>query len=92
MKRYPGKFEGCIDQRLGKQLYQATLNNWCDDEFGDVSDGSGWHGLIYRETRKTSYAVHEDSQGFFDYEAIPTLEIMALWEAFQAENKENEEE
>ena len=91
MKRYPGKFEGCADQRLGERLYQMTLEGWCDEEFDSV-DCEGWHGLIWRPNRKTSYVVHEDSQGFFDYEEALTNEIQQLWDEFRAECEVLEEE
>ena len=83
MKRYPGKFEGCGDQRLGEALFNAA-GDGCDEEFGDVAYSGGWHGLIYRPTRRTSYVVHEDTQGFFDYEDAETSKILALWEEFRA--------
>ena len=88
MKRYPGKFEGCTDQRLGERLYQATLDGLCDEEFGDVQ-GNGWNGLLYRPDRKTSYILHEDSLGFFDYQVVPSNEIMFLWEQFSQDNEED---
>ena len=84
MKSYPGKFEGCFDQRLGERLYNVTLDGWCDEEFGDVGF-DGWHGLILRPNRRTSYVVHENSQGFFDYEDIPSPDIQKLWDEFRAE-------
>jgi hypothetical protein len=64
MKRYPGKFEGCADQRLGEALFNASMDR-CNDELGDV-DGFGWYGLI--KTHKNTYIISTDSQGFFDYE------------------------
>ena len=90
MKRYPGKFEGCGDQRLGERLYNCTLNGWCDDEFGSVCE-AGWHGLIYRPKRKVSYHVYEDSLGFFDYEELPSSEAQQLWDNFVADNVGKEE-
>ena len=90
MKRYPGKFEGCAEQRLGERLHQCTLGGGCDEEFGEV-DTIGWHGLILRPKRKISYVVHEDSQGFFDYEEIPTHEAQILWDTFRAEIEPTEE-
>jgi hypothetical protein len=63
MKRYPGKFEGCADQRLGEALYNASLDG-CDDEVGDV-DGFGWYGLI--KTHKNTYLLEIDGNGFVDY-------------------------
>ena len=83
MKHPPGKFEGCWDQRLGERLYECTLNGWCDEEFGEV-DAAGWHGLILRPNRKMSYVVHEDTQGFFDYESISSNTIQAIWDTFRA--------
>jgi hypothetical protein len=62
-KRYPGKFEGCADQRLGEALFTSSLDG-CNDELGDV-DGFGWYGLI--KTHKNTYIISTDSQGFFDY-------------------------
>jgi len=60
-KRYPGKFEGCADDRLAEVL--SGLD--CDDSCGDVNE-SGWYGLILH--RNHGYIVSEDSRGFFDYE------------------------
>ena len=91
MKRYLSKFEGCSDQRLGERLYECTMNGWCDDEFGDV-DTCGWHGFIYRPKRKLSYVVYEDSQGFFDYEDLPSSQAEKLWNAFRLEVEPLEEE
>ena len=85
MKRYPGKFEGCGDHRLGERLYKCTLEGWCDDEFGSSCE-IGWHGLIYRQNRKVSYHVYEDTQGFFDYEEIPSTTVMQIWNEFMANN------
>ena len=83
MKRSPGKFEDCGDQRLGERLYECTLNGWCDEEFGEVA-WSGWHGFIYRPKRKRSYVVHEDSQGFFDYEELDSKTAQEQWNEFRA--------
>lgn len=91
MKRYPGKFEGCADQRLGERLNQVIRDGWCDEEFGTV-DCEGWHGLILRPKRRTSYVVHEDSQGFFDYEEALTSEIQGLWDRFRVGCEVVEEE
>jgi hypothetical protein len=65
-KRYPGKFEGCADQRLEEALYNASLDG-CDDDLG-TEDGFGWFGLV--KTHKNTYIVSTDSQGFFDYETF----------------------
>jgi len=63
-KRYPGKFEGCADDRLAEVLYSISQDG-CDEDCGDVSE-SGWYGLILH--RGHGYIVSEDSQGFFNYE------------------------
>ena len=63
-KRYPGKFEGCADDRLAKALYDITMCG-CDSDCGDVSE-SGWYGLILH--RGHGYIVFEDEQGFFGYD------------------------
>ena len=63
-KRYPGKFEGCADDRLAEVLYQIAMDG-CDSDCGDVSE-SGWYGLILH--RGHGYIVSEDSQGFFTYD------------------------
>ena len=63
-KRYPGKFEGCADDRLAEVLYSISQNG-CDEDCGEV-DFTGWYGLILH--RNHGYIVSEDSQGFFDYE------------------------
>ena len=88
MKRYPGKFEGCLDQRLGERLYNVVGDGWCDEEFGEVAYGGGWHGLIYRPNRPISYVIHEDSQGFFAYEEVETSRVLALWNAFRAREED----
>ena len=92
MKRYPGKFEGCADQRLGERLYNLVGEGWCDEEFGEVAYGSGWHGFIYRPNRRLSYVVHEDNQGFFDYENVPSKQAQDLWNTFRAEYDTVEDE
>ena len=71
MKRYPGKFEGCADQRLGEMLYSIVNHSGCDDEAGSCQE-SGWYGLIVQ--RKHAYIVSEDSNGFFDYEYFDSAE------------------
>ena len=91
MKRYPGKFEGCADHRLGERLYNCVGDGWCCDEFGEVAYG-GWHGLIYRPDRNISYVVHEDDQGFFDYEAIPSKTVQHEWAEFMAANQTDKED
>ena len=70
-KRYPGKFEGCADDRLAEVLYSMSTNSGCDEECGNV-DALGWFGLIIH--RKHGYIVSEDSQGLFDYAEYETWE------------------
>ena len=81
MKRYPGKFEGCADQRLGQALYNATMDG-CNEDLGDI-EGFGWYGLI--KTHTTTYIVSEDGQGFFDYSAYDHETGKAMWDALEAE-------
>lgn len=69
-KRYPGKFEGCADDRLAEVLYDITMNG-CDADCGDA-ETTGWYGLIIH--RNHGYIVSEDSQGFFDYTSCDTKE------------------
>ena len=66
-KRYPGKFEGCADDRLAEVLYSISQDG-CDEDCGDVNE-SGWYGLILH--RNHGYIVSEDSQGFFSYDYYP---------------------
>ena len=61
----PGKFEGNGSRRLATALYNLTLDG-LSTELGDVQD-FGWYGLVERK-HGSSYIVHEDSQGFFDYD------------------------
>jgi hypothetical protein len=70
-KRYPGKFEGCDDDRLGAVLYTQMA----DEDCGDVCTVGLWAGLI-RLTRpgKPSYVITEVSQGFVDYAAYETMD------------------
>jgi hypothetical protein len=69
-KRYPGKFEGCDDDRLAEALYRASQDG-CDADCGDVNE-YGWYGLILH--RDHGYIVSEDGQGFFCYERYETRE------------------
>ena len=69
-KRYPGKFEGCADDRLAEVLYSITMTG-CDEEVGSV-DELGWYGLILH--RRHGYIVSEDGNGFFCYEYHDTKE------------------
>ena len=57
----PGKFEGNINPGLAEELYDRTLDGWCDDQRGSVDEG-GWYGLLGR------FIVTEDDRGFFGYE------------------------
>lgn len=66
-KRYPGKFEGCDDDRLAEVLYNISQNG-CDADCGDVQT-TGWYGLILH--RDHGYIVEEDSNGFFTYTYYP---------------------
>lgn len=66
----PGKFEGCADERLGRVLYDISLEGGCNEDLGDVEGGFGWYGLVL--SRKRAYIVCEDSNGFFTYDAYPT--------------------
>jgi hypothetical protein len=70
-KRYPGKFEGCADDRLAEVLYSISTGGGCTEEIGSV-DELGWFGLIIH--RKHAYIVSEDSQGFYDYAYYETKE------------------
>jgi hypothetical protein len=88
MKRYPGKFEGCADQRLGEALYNVTLDG-CNEDLGDV-EGFGWYGLI--KTHKNTYIVWEDSQGFFGYETFSHKDGAKEWARLEAEYAEYCEE
>ncbi len=65
-KRYPGKFEGCEDDRIAAVLYSIVQDGGCHNEAGDCQEIGEWCGLIIQ--RKHAYIVSEDSQGFFDYE------------------------
>jgi len=70
-KRYPGKFEGCADDRLGEALYNTDPSETC----GDVCEAGLWAGLIRgKRLGKPSYIVTEDSQGFVDYETFATAD------------------
>ena len=81
-KRYPGKFEGCADDRLGEVLYQLSLDG-CDADCGDV-ETTGWYGLIIH--REHGYIVSEDPQGFFDYAEYDTKEeAQAEYDRIEAE-------
>lgn len=66
-KRYPGKFEGCEDDRLAEVLCSTDCNAQCGE-----ADTTGWYGLILH--RNHGYIVSEDSQGFFDYTYYETKE------------------
>jgi len=70
-KRHPGKFEGCVDDRLAEVLYSISMSGGCDADCGDA-ENFGWFGLIIH--RKHAYIVSEDSQGFFDYAYYETKE------------------
>ena len=71
-KRYPGKFEGCGDDRLAELLYSIVQNGGIDKECGDCQEIGEWYGLIIQ--RKHAYIVSEDSQGFFDYTYFNTID------------------
>lgn len=66
-KRYPGKFEGCDDDRLAEVLYGCDTDADC----GSV-DELGWYGLILH--RDHGYIISEDGNGFFCYEYHDTKE------------------
>jgi len=69
-KRYPGKFEGCADDRLGETLYDLGA----DEECGNVCEAGLWAGLVRgKRAGKPSYIVTEDSQGFVDYATYDTV-------------------
>jgi len=85
MKRYPGKFEGCADQRLGMILHNILGDGGARETWAPPNDGYGtWYGLIYG--RKTAYIIHEDTRGFFDYNTYPT-HVLAdrVWAALVAD-------
>lgn len=68
-KRYPGKFEGCADDRLGEVLYNLDHDETC----GDVCGAGLWAGLVLgARPGKPSYIVTEGSQGFVDYATYDT--------------------
>ena len=80
---YPGKFEGNGSRRLAEALYNLTIDG-LSTELGDV-EGFGWYGLVARK-HGSSYIVHEDSQGFFDYTEYATdREAKAEWKALEKE-------
>ena len=87
-KRYPGKFEGCGDDRLAEVLYQITMDG-CDADCGEA-DTTGWYGLILH--RDHGYIVSEDSNGFFDYVYFETgLEAQTEYERIESEIAEEYE-
>jgi hypothetical protein len=45
----PGKFSTAID----RLLYSASLEGWCDNEAGDVSEVGRWYGLIRFSTDRS---------------------------------------
>jgi len=85
-KRYPGKFEGCTDDRLAEVL--SGLD--CDESCGDVQT-TGWYGLILH--RDHGYIVSEDSQGFFDYTRYSSKDAaQSTFDAIAAEEYDDGEE
>ena len=79
MKRYPGKFEACTDQRLGEALYRVVGNGGAHQEWSPPNDGIvDWYGLVL--SHKYAYIVHEDNQGFWYYDAFPKPDGIAKWE------------
>lgn len=94
--RNPGKFEGAGD--LGEELYEAIGDSsFLDEELGDV-EGFGWYGLMVNfeaeaEGRTVHVIVHEDSQGFFDYEEYDTAaQARRAWKKLEREYEKFEEE
>jgi len=87
-KRYPGKFEGCADDRLAEVLYSISQDG-CDDSCGEA-EYFGWYGLILR--RGHGYIVSEDSQGFFDYTCYSSrAAAQSAFDTIAAEEYQDEE-
>jgi hypothetical protein len=76
-QHHPGKFEGCYSEWLGEVLYEVTMLTGEDESLGEV-DGFGWYALIHG--KRWSWIVHEDSQGFFDYDQYKSkMEAVSVW-------------
>jgi hypothetical protein len=55
----PGKFESNEDRVLAENLWEATLDGWCEEETGDVQVFA-WFGRVGR------FVCEETGDGFFD--------------------------
>ena len=83
-KRYPGKFEGCKSQLIGRILNDITLEGFTNSAFGDCFQEYGeWYGLI--KGKKWAFIVREDDHGFFDYSVHELTKVDEIWKAYMEE-------
>ena len=93
MEKVAGKFEASKDPIVGEYLYECSLAEFLDDEFGSSSYGNGWRGLLIIDREQTpefgglttpkladAYILFEDTNGFFTYEEFKNaMEAKQAW-------------
>lgn len=88
---YPGKFEGNPCHVLAEHLYELTMDGMLAEETGEVDGPIGWNGLLLTGDR--AFIVHEDSQGFFDYQEYDSeRDARIAWSELETEASAYESE